>query len=146
MVANEKSKNGWGPRRGVMRPGIDPNKFMNLARIDLSTGEMKILHSQPQASQGSALVTNGDLVFWGDANRRVRAFDADSGKVLWESIVGGIVMTGTITYAVNGKQYVAILTGSGQSVTAGPLGLTKKSMPPAVRGHNSIVVFALPEK
>jgi outer membrane protein assembly factor BamB len=118
----------------------------NLARIDLSTGEMKILHSQPQPSQGSALVTNGDLVFWGDTNRRFRAFDSDNGKVLWETVVGGIVMTGTITYAVNGKQYVAILTGDGQSVTAGPLGLTKKSMAPPVRGHNSIVVFALPEK
>jgi alcohol dehydrogenase (cytochrome c) len=143
-VANEKAKLGWGPRVSVMRPGIDPNKFMNLARIDLSTGEMKILYSQPQSSQASALVTGGDLVFWGDANRRVRAFDGDSGKVLWETIVGGIVMTGTITYAVNGKQYVAILTGDGQSVTAGPLGLTKKSMATPVRGHNSIVVFALP--
>ena len=101
---------------------------MNLARIDLSTGEMKILYSQPQSSQASALVTGGDLVFWGDANRRVRAFDGDSGKVLWEPVVGGIVMTGTITYAVDGKQYVAILTGDGQSVTAGPLGLTKKAM------------------
>ena len=61
---------------------------------------MKILYSQPQSSQASALVTDGDLVFWGDANRRFRAFDADSGKVLWETVVGGIVMTGTITYAV----------------------------------------------
>jgi hypothetical protein len=29
-------------------------------------------------------------------------------------------------------------------VTAGPVNLTKKSMAPAVRGHNSVVVFALP--
>ena len=144
MTANSKSKTGFGPRFGVMRPGIDPNKFMNLARIDLATGEMKVLYSQPQPSQASALVTDGDLVFWGDANRRFRAFDADSGKVLWETIVGGIVMTSTITYAVNGKQYVAILTGEGQSVTRGPLGLTKKSMARPVLGHNSVVVFALP--
>ncbi len=146
MTSNEKAKNGWGPRVGVMRPGIDPNKFMNLAKIDLATGEMKILYSQPQPSQASALLTDGDLVFWGDANRRFRAFDADSGKVLWETVVGGIVMTSTITYAVDGKQYVAILTGDGQSVTAGPLSVTKKSMAAPVRGHNSIVVFALPEK
>jgi len=144
MTSNAKAKTGWGPRVGVMRPGIDPNKFMNLARIDLVTGEMKVLYSQPQPSQSSALVTDGDLVFWGDANRRFRAFDAESGKVLWETVVGGIVMTSTITYAVNGKQYVAILTGDGQSVTAGPLSITKKSMAPAVRGHNSVVVFALP--
>lgn len=144
MTANLKAKSGWGPRVGVMRPGIDPNKFMNLAKIDLATGEMKVLYSQPQPSQASALLTDGDLVFWGDANRRFRAFDADSGKVLWETVVGGIVMASTITYAVNGKQYVAVLTGDGQSVTSGPLGVARKSMPAPVRGHNSVVVFALP--
>jgi glucose dehydrogenase len=32
-------------------------------------------------------VTAGDLVFWGDQNQRFRAFDAESGKVLWEAMV-----------------------------------------------------------
>jgi alcohol dehydrogenase (cytochrome c) len=144
MTANSKSPTGWGPRAGIMRPGSDPQKYMNLAKIDVSTGEMRVLYSQPQASSGSALVTAGDLVFWGDQNRRLRAFDADDGKVLWEAIVAGMVMTSTISYAVNGKQYVMVFTGEGQSVSAGPLGLTKNSMAPAVRGHNSIFVFALP--
>jgi alcohol dehydrogenase (cytochrome c) len=144
MTANLKNATGWGPREGVMRPGSDPNKYMNLAKIDAATGEMKVLYSQPQASAGSALVTAGDLVFWGDQNRRFRAFDADTGKVLWESIVGGMVMDSTISYAVNGKQYVMIFTGEGQSVSAGPLGLTRTSMPAAVRGHNSVFVFTLP--
>jgi alcohol dehydrogenase (cytochrome c) len=117
---------------------------MNLGKIDVATGELRVIYSQPQASSGSALVTAGDLVFWGDQNRRFRAFDAEDGKVLWEAIVAGMVMNSTISYAVNGKQYVMVFTGEGQSVTAGPLGLTKNSMPPAVRGHNSIFVFALP--
>ena len=144
MTANSKTKTGWGPRIGVMRPGIDPNKYMNLAKIDIATGEMKMLYSQPQPGNGSALVTAGDLVFWGDLNRRLRAFDADTGKILWETVVGGMVMTSTITYAVNGKQYVMIFTGEGQSVTAGPLSVAQKSMPRPVRGYNSAVVFALP--
>jgi alcohol dehydrogenase (cytochrome c) len=144
MTANLKSKTGWGPRSGVMRPGIDPNKFMNLAKIDITTGEMKILHSQPQAANGSSLVTAGDLVFWGDLNRRFRAFDAETGKVLWESVLGGMIMTSTISYSVNGKQYILVNTGEGQSVTGGPLAVTKGAMPKAVRGHNSVVVFALP--
>ena len=144
MTANSKAKTGWGPRAGVIRPGSDPNKYMNIGKIDLATGEMRVLYSQPQASAGSALVTAGDLVFWGDQNRRLRAFDADDGRILWEAVVGGMVMTSTISYAVNGKQYVMVFTGEGQSVTAGPLGLTQKSMPRAVRGHNSIFVFALP--
>jgi alcohol dehydrogenase (cytochrome c) len=144
MTANSKTKSGWGPRKGVMRPGSDPKKYMNLGKVDLATGKLTVLYSQPQAGQGSALVTGGDLVFWGDDNRRLRAFDADNGKVLWEAILGGMIMTSTITYAVNGKQYVMVFTGEGQSVTAGPLGLTRTSMPKAVRGHNSIFVFTLP--
>jgi alcohol dehydrogenase (cytochrome c) len=144
MTANTKTKVGWGPRAGIIRPGSDPKKYMNLGRIDVATGEMRVLYSQPQASAGSALVTAGDLVFWGDQNRRLRAFDADDGKVLWEAIVAGMVMNSTVSYAVNGKQYIMVFTGEGQSVTAGPLGLTKDSMPPAVRRHNSIFAFALP--
>lgn len=144
MTANFKAKVGWGPRTGAMRPGVDPKKYSGLAKINMATGEMRVIHSQPQGGNGSALVTAGDLVFWGDLNRRFRAFDANSGKVLWENIVGGMVMTSTITYAVNGKQYVLINTGEGQSVTSGPLNLTKDAMPKPIRGHNSIVVYALP--
>jgi glucose dehydrogenase len=43
----------------------------------------------------------------------VRALDGEDGKVLWEGIVGGMVVTSTITYAVNGKQYVMVFTGEG---------------------------------
>lgn len=144
MKANAKAKTGWGPRKGVMRPGIDPNKYMNIGKVDMTTGEMRVLYSQPQGAVGSALVTAGDLMFWGDQNRRFRAFDAENGKVLWETVLGGPIVTSTITYAVNGKQYVMVFTGEGQSVSRGPLALTAASMPKPVRGHNSIFVFALP--
>ena len=69
--------------------------------------------------------------------------DADSGKILWEIVLGGIVSTSTITYTVNGRQYVAVMTGDAQSGTAGLLNVVKTFKP--VRGHNAIYVFALPE-
>ena len=94
---------------------------------------------------GLALVTAGGLLFWGDLNRRFRAFDADSGTIVWETVLGGMIMASTITYAVNGRQYVAVMTGDGQSGTAGPLALVRSFVKP-VRGHNAIYVFALPEK
>jgi len=59
-------------------------------------------------------------------------------------VVGGMIVNSTITYSVNGKQYVMVYTGMGQSVTTGPLALTARTMPPAVVGHNAIYVFALP--
>ena len=142
MTANMAAPSGWGPRTGVMRPGSDPEKFLSIAKVDLGTGEMKILFSQSVPGNGSALVTGGDLLFWGDMGRRFRAFDSDTGEVLWEQVVGGIVQTSTITYAVDGRQYVAILTGDGASGTAGPARLTGVA---TFRGHNEIYVFALPE-
>jgi alcohol dehydrogenase (cytochrome c) len=90
------------------------------------------------------LATAGDLIFWGDMDRRFRAFDADTGKILWETVLGGMIQTSTISYAVNGRQYVAVLTGDGQSGTGGPLRLVDELKPP--RGHNAVYVFALPEK
>ncbi len=144
MEAVNSNSTGFGMRNSVMRPGSDPEKYMGMARIDLETGEMRVIYSQPQPTNGSALVTAGDLVFFGDLNRRLRALDADSGKVLWEGIVGGTIVNSTISYAVNGKQYVMVYTGGGQSVTANPLALAAKSMPPPVVGHNAVYVFALP--
>jgi hypothetical protein len=38
---------------------------------------------------------------------RLKAFGADTGTMLWKTIVGGVVSVSTITYAVNGKQYIA---------------------------------------
>jgi alcohol dehydrogenase (cytochrome c) len=144
MTAVNASASGYGRRTGVLRPGSDPKAYMGIARIDVATGEMRVIYSQPQGTNGSALTTAGDLVFFGDLNRRLRALDAENGKVLWETVVGGMIINSTISYAVNGKQYVMVYTGIGQSVTSGPLGLTATAMPPAVTGHNAIYVFALP--
>ena len=89
------------------------------------------------------MVTGGDLLFWGDLNRRFRAFDPDTGKVLWQAIVGGMVMTSTITYAVDGKQYVAIFTGEGQSGSRNLLEMAPSVK--TVRGSNALYVFTLPK-
>ena len=144
MEAVNSNSTGYGRRTGVLRPGSDPNAYMGMAKIDVATGEMRVIYSQPQPTNGSALTTAGDLVFFGDLNRRLRALDADTGKVLWETVVGGMIINSTISYAVNGKQYIMVYTGAAQSATTGPLGLTSKVMPTPVMGHNAIYVFALP--
>ena len=144
MVANVESPVGYGPREGIIRPGIDRNKYMNIAKVNVSTGEMKVIYSQAIGTNGSLLATASGLVFTSDLNRRFRALDGEDGKMLWEGIVGGMVVTSTITYAVNGKQYVMVFTGEGQSLTANVLALTKDVMPAPVRNSSGIYVFALP--
>jgi PQQ-dependent dehydrogenase (methanol/ethanol family) len=144
MTADTSKPLGFSLRKGIRRPGVAEDQFMGMMKINIATGEMKRIFSQAAPGNGSALTTAGDLLFWGDLNRRFRAFDPDTGKVLWEAIVGGMVMTSTITYAVNGKQYVAIFTGEGQSGSRSVLDMAPSIKP--VHGHNALYVFALPEK
>jgi len=144
MTANQKAATGAGPRFGIQRPGIDENAYVGIMKINLSTGEMTRIHSQPWPGNGSALVTGGDLLFWGDLNRRFHAFDSDTGKILWEVPLGGMIMASTISYAANGKQYIAVFTGDGQSGTGNVLANVPKLK--AVRGHNAVYVFALPDR
>ena len=128
--------------RGFIRTGPEADDWVGLAKVDMETGRIDRIHTQRIPSSGAVLVTAGDLVFWGDIDRRFRALDADDGEVLWETIVGGIIMTSTITYAVDGRQYIAILTG-GRTDSVGKAGLVPELN--IVRGHNAIYVFALPE-
>jgi alcohol dehydrogenase (cytochrome c) len=138
------SLSGDGEKRGgVLRPGADPARFAGLAKIDMRTGEMKVLYEGRAAGNGAVLATAGGLVFWGDIAQVLRAFDAETGQILWQSEpLGATVQTSTITYAVDGRQYVAVIDAEGllgPRALAATAGLTL----PEHRG-NSINVFALP--
>ena len=126
----------------IRRPGSDPNKFGRIAKINMTTGKVTDFHMQPAPGNSAVLATAGDLIFHGDVDRRFRAFDAATGKVLWETIVGAIVQNSNITYSVNGKQYVAVLTGDGVGATMDVLPRVPEIKVP--RGHNAVYVFALP--
>ena len=100
-------------RGGMPRPGSDPNTWAGLMKVNMTTGEMKPIHVGRAPSNGAVLTTAGNLVFFGDLDQKLRAFDAESGKMLWEQTLGGPVQNSTITYSVNGKQYIAVISGSG---------------------------------
>lgn len=144
MEAKAANPTGFGIRVGTPRPGSDPQKFAGIAKVNMATGQIQRFYTAPVPGNGAMLTTAGGLLFWGDLDRRFRAFDADSGKILWETILGGTIQMSTITYAVSGRQYVAVMTGDGQSATANLLRQVPKLTPP--RGHNAIYVFALPDR
>jgi alcohol dehydrogenase (cytochrome c) len=128
-----------GNRHGVLREGSDINKISGIAKINLSTGEMLKFDVQNAPGTGALLATAGGLIFHGDINRRFRAFDAATGKQLWESILGGPISVSTVTYAVGGKQYIMVITGDN---LAEPV-LSRQSGVNLTTGHNAIYTFAL---
>ena len=109
--------------------------------MNMTTGEIKYLFETCAPGNGATLVTAGDLLFWGDLARNFRAIDADNGKVLWEAVLPGSIQNSTITYAVNGKQYVAVLVGRG-AMSASLI--TQANITPAPPNANGVHVFALP--
>ena len=112
-----------------------------LRAISVETGQTLWEYDQ-RAGMLSLLSTAGGLVFGGDANGRFRAFDQRSGKILWEINLGSPVSGYPVSFSVNGKQYVAVSTGS--SLTAmGTLALTSDLHPSS---GNNLFVFALPNR
>jgi len=79
--------------------------------LDATTGKMK--WEFPLLSPGftSLLSTAGGLVFGGSQEGNFFALDAESGKPLWDMQLGGNVLGIPISYAVDGKQYIAIAAG-----------------------------------
>jgi alcohol dehydrogenase (cytochrome c) len=61
---------------------------------------------------GGVLTTAGDLVFGGGREGYFLALDARTGELKWRESLGGQINAGAMSYAVNGKQYVAIAAGS----------------------------------
>jgi alcohol dehydrogenase (cytochrome c) len=133
---------GGGERRaGIRRPGSDPAKYAGIAKVNVSTGELTRIYEGRVPGNGATLATAGNLVFWGDVARKFRAFDADNGKILWETTLNGPIQNSTITYRVYGKQYVCVITALGGMTTSlYPRADVDTSQPRA----NAIHVFALP--
>jgi alcohol dehydrogenase (cytochrome c) len=69
---------------------------------------------------GGMLSTAGDVVFGGGKDGYFVALDAKTGKLLWKAALGGQVNAGAMTYAVHGRQYIAIAAGTALFVFALP--------------------------
>ena len=89
-------------------------------------------------SSGGPMATAGGLVFIAaTSDRMFRAFDADTGKVLWEKQLDYAAQTIPMSYAVKGRQYVAVVTNTTVAPMRGPDGRPLNG--------EGLVVFALPE-
>ena len=108
--------------------------------ISVETGETLWTYDQ-RAAVLSLLSTAGGLVFGGDTNGRFRAFDERTGEVLWETNLGSPVSGYPVSFAVGGKQFVAVSTGS--SLTAMGANRLTPELRPSL--GNNLFVFALPD-
>ncbi|MBO9513371.1 MAG: PQQ-dependent dehydrogenase, methanol/ethanol family [Variovorax sp.] len=100
-----------------------------LAAVNLDTGKLAWKFDTEQPLIGGVLATGGNLVFNGEGNGLFRAFDAKTGKKLWEYQCGAGVNAPAVSYTVNGKQYIAVAAGGNTQLD--------------FKRGNSVVVFGL---
>ena len=96
----------------VIRDGAD--HFGELQAWDLNAGRKVWTRTFESHNWGPILATGGTLVFMGGTNDRYfRAFDAQSGKTLWEHRTNSGIVGVPSTFVVDGVQYVAVQSGYG---------------------------------
>jgi alcohol dehydrogenase (cytochrome c) len=117
-------------------------KYGDLAAMDVRTGNILWREHVRHAQSSGVLATAGGVLFNTDIDRWLRANDSLTGAELWKVRLSDAANAFVITYAVKGKQYVAIAAG-GSKVTMG----TFAQLTPEVRLPASSVpvmsVFAL---
>jgi alcohol dehydrogenase (cytochrome c) len=80
--------------------------------FDPKSGELKWQFKMADVTDSGVLTTATDLLFAGGREGYFFALDARTGAQLWRGSVGGQVSAAPMSYAVNGRQYVAISAGS----------------------------------
>ena len=104
-------------------------QFGNVTAVNLDTGKVVWKARTDQPMIGGVLATAGNLVFAGEGNGWFKAYDAKSGKVLWQYQCGAGVNAPPTSYSVNGKQYIAVAAGGNSQLD--------------FKRGNSVFVFAL---
>jgi alcohol dehydrogenase (cytochrome c) len=90
----------------------DDEAYGVIRAYDPNTLDPKWEYRMADITWGGVLSTAGDLVFGGGREGYLLALDARSGELLWRSSLGGQINAGPMSFAVNGRQYIAIAAGS----------------------------------
>jgi alcohol dehydrogenase (cytochrome c) len=88
-------------------------KMGRLQAMDVSGRKLAWRHDLEAPISTSALSTAGGIVFIGDLDPALKAFDDRDGKLLWSAPLDANASSSVITYSVGATQYVAVVTGMG---------------------------------
>ena len=121
-----------GLRYSTLEPINEPNWGTLTAISTREKGHIRWQQKTEKPMVGGILATSGGLVFTGEGNGFLSAFNADTGAPLWQFQCGAGVNAPPISYEVNGIQYVAVAAGGNANF--------------GFKQGGALVVFALPNR
>lgn len=109
----------WTGSSGRFQPFGEPDTARRgwLTALDAETGSVRWRFESATPLVAGVTSTLGGIVFTGDLNGTVLAFDDRDGTVLWKDETGLPIGGGVVTYAVAGRQYLAVAAGLHAPVT-----------------------------
>ena len=107
-----------GLTRGPINTWTDAVGHGAVVALDALTGEPRWQFEMHDVISSGILTTAGDLLFTGARSGYFQALHAGTGELLWKANLGGQIVNGPMTYEVDGRQYVAIISGHALSTFA----------------------------
>jgi len=90
---------------------LDEESWGAVRALDLKTGRQVWDFALPSPTWAGVLATAGGLVFSGSNEGNFFALDAATGKPLWQFQTGGAIRSGPMSFAIDGRQHVAVAAG-----------------------------------
>ena len=112
-VEQKEGGGGYGANSRNYKMDNTNGNVGKLVTIDIKNMEKIWQYEQNAMFLTGSLSTAGGLTFIGDLDRKFMAFDTKTGILLWDTTLGSALHGFPVTYAVNGKQYIAVQTGMG---------------------------------
>src|SRR5579871_125980 len=108
-AAYEPGKEYWGRGTGGRGGGVPSTESQEIMAIDPATGKVEWKFELTQGSLAAGVMaTAGGVVFAASREGLFLALDAKTGKALWRFGAGADIPSSPMSYAVDGKQYVAV--------------------------------------
>jgi alcohol dehydrogenase (cytochrome c) len=138
---------GTGPsKRDVVPHPALPNSIGEFIAMDSGSGKIVWRRPSRMPYNTAALTTAGGLVFVGDIEGRFFGMNAATGDVLWETKTPTAADGFPITYAVDGRQYLAVPSGPGWFLNWTQIQVHFPEIRRPKPSGSAIHVYALPER